>query len=129
MYPVRVGIVDGGVNVESYVQSLDVLSTSINVFVLYHRKPISFAVQSACKFDVPEYVSNGSFLQFALDALDGISGSAKLGAEKTKEKIAKQIVPICFGLSNGLHVCVCVCVCVCVGFCGFQPICQLLSIY
>ena len=128
MYPVLVGIVDGGVNVESYVQSLDVLSTSINVFVLYHRKPISFAVQSACKFDVPEYVCNGSFLQFALDALDGISGSAKLGAE-IKIEIAKQIVPICFGLSNRLHVCVCVCVCVCVGFCGFAPICQLLSIY
>ena len=71
-----------------------------------------FALQFACKFDVPEYVCNGSFLQFALDALDGISGSAKLGAEKTKEKIAKQIVPICFGLSNELHVCVCVCVCV-----------------
>ena len=109
MYPVRVGIVDGGVNVESYVQSLDALSTSINVFVLYHRKPISFAVQSACKFDVPEYVSNGSFLQFAVDALDGISGSAKLGAE-IKIEIAKQIVPICFILSNRLHVCVCVCV-------------------
>ena len=78
-----------------------------------------FACQSACKFDVPEYVCNGLFLQSAVDALDGISVANK-GAEKTKEKIAKQIVPICFGLSNRLHVCVCVCVCVCVGFCGFQ---------
>ena len=67
-----------------------------------------FACQPASRFDVPEYVCNGLFLQFAVDALDGISGSAKLGAEKTKEKIAKQIVPICFGLSNRLHVCVCV---------------------
>ena len=113
VYPVRVGIVDGGVNVESYVQSLDVLSTSINVLLLYQYKLISFAVQSACKFDVPEYVSNGLYLQSALDALDDISGSAKVGAE-IKIEIAKQIVPICFGLSNRLHVCVCVCVCVCV---------------
>ena len=59
---------------------------------------------------MPEYTCNGVCLQSALDALDDISGSAKLGAEKTKEKIAKQIVPICFGLSNRLHVCVCVCV-------------------
>ena len=53
-----------------------------------------------------------------MDALDGIS-VANNGAE-IKIEIAKQIVPICFGFSNRLHVCVCVCV----GFCGFQPICQ-----
>ena len=110
VYPVRVGIVDGGVNVESYVQSDDTSATfSINVLLLYQCNPISLADQSACKFDVPEYVCNGLFLQSAVDALDGIS-VAKVGAEKTKEKIAKQIVPICFGLSNGLHVCVRVCV-------------------
>jgi len=41
---------------------------------------------------------------------------------KIVEIIAKQIVPICFGLSNDLSVCVCVCVCVCVEFCGFQRV-------
>ena len=68
---------------------------------------------------MPEYVLNVEFLQSAVDAFDGIP-VAKVGAEKIKEKIAKQIVPICFILSNELLVCVCVCV----GFCGFQPICQ-----
>ena len=81
-----------------------------------------FACQPASRFDVPEYTCNGEYLQSAVDALDDIS-VANNGAEKIKEKIAKQIVPICFILSNRLHVCVCVCV----GFCGFQPICQLLS--
>ena len=42
-----------------------------------------------------------------MDALDGIS-VANNGAE-IKIEIAKQIVPICFILSNRLHVCVCVC--------------------
>ena len=117
VYPVLLGAV-GGVNASSYVQPLDELSTSINVLLLYQRRFISFASQLACRFDVPEYVSSGAYLQSADDALGAISGSAKLGAEIKIEKIAKQIVPICFGLSNGLHVCVCVCV----GFCGFQPI-------
>ena len=85
----------------------------------YHLTVISFALQFACKFDVPEYVFNVELSQPALDAPDDIP-VAKVGAEKTKEKIAKQTVPICFRLSNGLHVCVCVCVCV--GFCGFQQI-------
>ena len=123
VYPVLVGIVDGGVNVESYVQSLDALSTSINVLLLYQYKLISFACQPASRFDVPEYTCNGVYLQSAVDALDDIS-VANNGAE-IKIEIAKQIVPICFGLSNRLHVCVCVCVCV--AFCGFAPICQLLS--
>ena len=126
VYPVFVGIVDGGVNVPSYVQLCDAAGTVNSVSSLYQCKSISFADQFADKFDVPEYVCNGLFLQSAVDAPDGIS-VAKVGAEKTKEKIAKQIVPICFILSNRLHVCVCVCVCV--GFCGFAPICQLLSIY
>ena len=92
---------------------------------LYQCSCIVFACQPASRFDVPEYTCNGVCLQSAVDALDGIS-VANNGAE-IKIEIAKQIVPICFGLSNRLHVCVCVCVCVCVGFCGFQPICQLLS--
>ena len=71
-----------------------------------------FGCQSACRFDVPVYVSSGAYLQSADDALGAISGSAKLGAEIKIEKIAKQIVPICFGLSNRLYMCVCVCVCV-----------------
>ena len=40
--------------------------------------------------------------------------------ENIEKIIEKQIVPICFWLSNGLDVCVCVCVCV--GFCGFQRV-------
>ena len=88
-----------------------------------------FGCQSACRFDVPEYVCKLELTQFGQVPFKLLSHDfAKVGAEKTKEKIAKQIVPICFGLSNRLHVCVCVCVCVCVEFCGFQPICQLLSI-
>ena len=87
-----------------------------------------FGSQPACKFDVPVYVSNVALSQSALVAPDD-TPVANNGAEIKIEKIAKQIVPICFILSNRLPVCVCVCVCVCVGFCGFQPICQLLSIY
>ncbi|MCQ2568035.1 MAG: hypothetical protein MJ163_00340 [Alphaproteobacteria bacterium] len=77
-----------------------------------------FASQFACKFDVPEYVSSGAYLQSAVDALDAISGSAN--EEKINANTAKQIVPICFIAFKRLPVCVCVCVCVCVGFCGFQ---------
>ena len=81
-----------------------------------------FGCQPADKFDVPEYVSSGAYLQSAVDALDAISGSAN--EEKINVNTAKQIVPICFIAFKRLPVCVCVCV----GFCGFQPICQLLSI-
>ena len=95
----------------SYTQLCDADGTVNSSSPLYQCNAMVFACQSACKFDVPEYVCNGLFLQFAVEALDGIS-VAKVGAQKTKEKIAKQIVPICFGLSNRLHVCVCVCVCV-----------------
>ena len=79
---------------------------------LYQCSCIVFACQPASRFDVPEYTCNGEYLQSAVDALDGIS-VANNGAE-IKREIVKQIVPICFGFSNGLHVCVCVCVCVCV---------------
>ena len=102
------------------MQPLDELSTSINVLLLYQRKPISFAVQSACRFDVPEYVCNGSYSQSALDALDVISGSAN--APDTINIVDKNAI-------KRLTVCVCVCVCVCVGFCGFQPIQKFLPLF
>ena len=81
----------------------------ISLSSLYQCNVIMFASQFASKFDVPEYVLNVEFLQSAVDTFDGIPVANK-GAEKIKEKIVKQIVPICFILSNGLHVCVCVCV-------------------
>ena len=118
MYPVFVGIVAGGVSVPSYVQLCDALGTVNSVSPLYQCKSMVFASQFACKFDVPEYVSSGAYLQSAVDALDAISGSAN--EEKINVNTAKQIVPICFIAFKRLPVCVCVCVCVCVGFCGFQ---------
>ena len=115
VYPVLVGIVSGGVNAPSYSHDDDAFGIfSINVFPLYQCNAIVFACQSAVKFDAPEYVSNGTFLQSAVDVPDGISDVPNVGAEKIIEKIVKQIVPICFMLSNKLHVCVCVWVCVCV---------------
>ena len=105
----------GGVSVPSYVQPADAVSTSINVLLLYQRRFISFALQSACKFDVPEYVSSGAYLQSAVDALGVISGSAN--APDTTNIVDKM-------LNNSLPVCVCVCVCV--GFCGFQRIRRFL---
>ena len=101
----------------SYVQLCDVTGTfCISVSPLYQCSCMVFACQPAWRFDVPEYTCNGVCLQSAVTAFDGIS-VANNGAE-IKIEIAKQIVPICFILSNRLHVCVCV------GFCGFQPICQ-----
>ena len=93
------------------MQPLDELSTSINVLLLYQRRFISFASQLACRFDVPEYVCNGSYSQSADDAVDAISGSAN--APDTMNIVDKNAI-------KRLPVCVCVCVCVCVGFCGFQ---------
>ena len=111
IYPSLCGIVSGGVNVPSYSHDDDAFGIfSINVFPLYQCNAIVFACQSAVKFDVPEYVSNGTFLQSAVDVPDGISDVANVGAKKIIEKIVKQIVPIRFMLSNKLHVCVCVCV-------------------
>ena len=111
VYPVFVGIVVGGVNVPSYTQLCDADGTVNSSSPLYQCNAIVFACQPACKFDVPEYVSNVALSQSALVAPDD-TPVANNGAEIKIEKIAKQIVPICFILSNRLHVCVCVCVCV-----------------
>ncbi len=96
------------------MQLCDAVATFISVVALlsaYQCKSIVFASQFACKFDVPEYVSSGAYLQSAVDALDAISGSAN--EEKINVNTAKQIVPICFIAFKRLPVCVCV------GFCGF----------
>ena len=86
---------------------------------VYHVIPIWFACQPAVKSTEPSVApSNTVLLQFAVDVFELIVVVDIAGKLKIENTDIKQIVRICFGLSNKLHVCVCVCV----DFCGFQRV-------
>ena len=108
VYPVRVGIVAGGVKSESYSQDDDISGTfCINVLLLYQRKFIVFASQFISRFAVALFVFIAESLHDTVVVVAGISGVVAKETEIKTNNVDKK-------LSSKLHVCVCVCVCVCV---------------